>query len=121
MIAKPGKDHTEESSNRPISLLPCLSKLFETILLSKISPFLYRNKVIPEHQFGFCEKHGTVELVNRVINEIRKAFEFKKYCCAIFLDVENVLHKGLVRKIWKVSATHVNNSTKTGSKTNFSA
>ena len=105
MIAKPGKDHTQASSYRPISLLPSLSKLFEKILLSKISPFLHRNNVIPDHQFGFREKHSTIEQVNRITNEIRKAFELKEYCCAIFLDVaqafDKVWHKGLLYKIHK--------------------
>ena len=32
--------------------------------------------MIPEHQFDFCEKYGTVEQVNHITNRTRKAFEF---------------------------------------------
>lgn len=74
MIPKPGKDLTVPSSYRPISLLPCLSKLFERVFLTKIKPFINDN-IIPVHQFGFREHHGTVEQVNRITGEIRKSFE----------------------------------------------
>lgn len=103
MIPKPGKDLTVPSSYRPISLLPCLSKLFEKIFLKKINPFLNSQNIIPVHQFGFREHHGTIEQVNRLTGEIRKSFEYKKYCSAIFLDVaqafDKVWHEGLIYKI----------------------
>jgi len=103
MILKPGKDPTLASSYRPISLLPCLSKLFEKVLLAKLFPYLQANNIIPSHQFGFREKHGTVEQVNRVTNEIRTAFENREYCSASFLDVaqafDRVWHEGMVFKI----------------------
>jgi len=38
MIPKPGKDHTLTSSYRPISLLSCLSKLFEKWHLTRVIP-----------------------------------------------------------------------------------
>ena len=103
MILKPGKDPTLASSYRPISLLPCLSKLFEKIFLIKLTPYLQEHELIPTHQFGFREKHGTIEQVNRITNEIRSAFEFGEYCSAIFLDVaqafDKVWHEGLIHKI----------------------
>ena len=103
LISKPGKDLTVPSSYRPISLLPCLSKVFEKILLLKIKPYLISRNIIPDHQFGFRENHGTIEQVNRITGEIRKWFEYKKYCSAIFLDVaqafDKVWHEGLIYKI----------------------
>ena len=103
MIPKPGKDLTVPSSYRHISLLPCLSKIFEKVFQGKIIPFLNNNSIIPVHQFGFREHHGTIEQVNRLTGEIRKSFEQKKYCSAIFLDVaqafDKVWHQGLMHKI----------------------
>lgn len=103
MIPKPGKDHTVPSSYRPISLLSCLSKLFEKCLLTKIVPYLRIHNIIPAHQFGFREKHGTVEQVNRITSEIRTAFEHREYCTAIFLDVSQAFDRvwldGLMHKI----------------------
>jgi len=87
MIPKPGKDHTLTSSYRPISFLSCLSKLFEKCLLTRIIPYFRRHNSIPSHKFGFREKHGTIEQVNRITSEIRSAFENREYGTAVFLDV----------------------------------
>lgn len=103
MTAKPGKPETEISSYRPISLLPLISKVFEKILLQRLKPFLEERNIIPEHQFGFREKHSTVEQVHRVVHRIRKSLEEKEYCSAVFLDIQQafdkVWHKGLLYKL----------------------
>lgn len=105
MLLKPGKDRTLPSSYRPISLLPCISKLFERVILIKLKSFISSHDIIPAHQFGFREGHSTLQQVNRLTNEIRRTFENREYCCAIFLDVaqafDKVWHEGLVYKIRK--------------------
>ena len=82
MILKPGKDLTVPSPYRPINLLSCLSKRFKKVLQMKIMSILNDRNIVPVHQFGFREKHGTIEQVNRLTGEIRKSFELKKYCSA---------------------------------------
>ena len=103
IIPKPGKDVTKVDSYRSISLLPILSKLFEKMLLQKLKPILHEKKIIPDHQFGFRESHGTVEQVHRVVSEIRNSLEQKLYCSAAFLDItqafDKVWHEGLIYKI----------------------
>jgi len=71
MIAKPGKDHTIPTSNRPISLLSFLSKLFEKWVLTRINTHLIIQERIPSHQFGFSEGHGAIEQVNRIPTSTR--------------------------------------------------
>jgi len=93
MIPKPGKDHRVPSSYRPISLLSCLSRLFEKCLLTRIIPYLEAQNVIPAHQFCFRQNHGTIEQVNRILSEIRTAFEHREYCSAIFLDVSQAFDR----------------------------
>ena len=79
LIAKPGKDLSLPSSYWPISLIPCLSKLFEIVLqIVLYKSFLDSENPIPNHQFGFTEKCGKVEEVDRVTGEIRKCFQQKK-------------------------------------------
>lgn len=103
MIPKPGKPASEVSSYRPISLLPVLSKLFEKLLLKRLHPILADQNVIPDHQFGFREHHGTVEQIHRVAHTIRQTMERKEYCSAVFLDVQQafdrVWHRGLLYKL----------------------
>lgn len=103
MIPKPGKDVTQTSSYRPISLLPALSKLFEKLLLTKLQYILDDKRIIPNHQFGFRNQHGTIEQVHRIVNTIKTALDERKYCSAVFLDVAQAFDKvwqdGLVLKI----------------------
>ena len=103
MILKPGKPPDMASSYRPISLLPILSKVLETLLLKRIQPIIDEQKLIPDHQFGFRQKHSTIEQVNRVFTIARRALEEKEYCTAAFVDItqafDKVWHPGLLYKI----------------------
>ncbi|GBP08695.1 Probable RNA-directed DNA polymerase from transposon X-element [Eumeta japonica] len=103
MIPKPGKDLTKAESYRPISLLPTMSKLFEKLLVTKLSPILAERNCIPDHQFGFRRQHSTIEQTHRLVQVIRSAFEQKSYCSALFIDVsqafDKVWHEGLILKL----------------------
>lgn len=105
MLPKPGKPVHEITSYRPISLLPVLSKVFEKLLLKRLQPIVNRQKLIPDHQFGFRKKHSTIEQVNRIISTINSDFEEKRYCSAAFLDIrqafDKVWHTGLLYKLKK--------------------
>lgn len=104
MIPKPGKDASQVSSYRPISLLSILSKLFEKIFLYSLMPHLNTRQIIPAHQFGFRRGHSTIEQVHRIVTLIRNAFEEKLYCSSLFIDIsqafDKVWHKGLLYKIY---------------------
>lgn len=96
MIPKPAKNLNEVSSYCPISLLPQISKVFERLLLKRIKPLI--NHHIPPHQFGFREKHSTIEQVHRKANKINEAFERKICCSAVFLSqaFDKVWHRILI-------------------------
>lgn len=103
MIRKPGKNENEVQSYRPISLLPILSKVFEKILLGRLRPILVTKNLIPNHQFGFRERHSTIEQIHRVVEAIIRDLERKNYCSAAFLDIsqafDKVWHTGLLFKL----------------------
>lgn len=106
MLPKPGKPPQEVKSYRPISLLPIISKLFETLFLKRLKPIIERQRLIPDHQFGFRGGHSTVDQVHRITNIIEKALEEKQVCSAVFLDVaqafDKVWHGGLLHKLYKM-------------------
>lgn len=106
MILKPGKPPNEVKSYRPISLLPVISKVFERILLRRLQPVIEDNNLIPDHQFGFRTKHSTIDQVHRITDIIEKAFEEKRICSSVFLDVsqafDKVWHDGLKFKLRQV-------------------
>lgn len=103
MIPKSDKSTTDPKTYRPISLLPVISKLFEKLFLKRMKPLLEERGLIPDHQFGFRERHSTIEQVHRITNKIEKALEENKICSAVFLDVaqafDKVWHKGLECKL----------------------
>ena len=103
MVHKPGKPLEDPKSYRPISLLPVASKVYESLLLLRLLPIIKEKKLIPDHQFGFRQKHGTIDQVHRLVSKIHNTFEGKEYCAAAFLDIsqafDRVWHEGLLYKI----------------------
>jgi hypothetical protein len=59
LILKPGKPSNELTSYRPMSLF--VSKIFEKLLLKRLHPMFENNRLIPNHQFGFRQRHSTIE------------------------------------------------------------
>lgn len=103
MVPKPGKPLHEITSYRPISLLPVIAKLFEKLLLKRLKPIIDAKALFPNHQFGFRNKHATIEQVHRITDIIEKTLEEKMICSAVFLDVsqafDRVWHEGLNYKL----------------------
>jgi hypothetical protein len=61
LILKPRKPPNELTSYRPISLLPIVSKVFEKLLLKRFLPMIENDRLISNHQFGFRQRHSTIE------------------------------------------------------------
>lgn len=72
IIRKPDKDPQHVTSYRPISLLSHLSKVLEKLLVKRINAHLAVNQLIPTHQFGFRNKHATIEQVNKLKSRGKK-------------------------------------------------
>ena len=57
---------------RPISLLPCVSKIFERVLFNQLYEYFDRNDLLTQQQYGFRKNHSTefaaMELIDRVAN-----------------------------------------------------
>lgn len=102
-ILKQGKDPKSPTSYRPISMLNCLGKVFEKIILSRLSEFTESNSILREEQFGFRKEFSTTHQIKRIVNLIRLNKSQRKSTGIIFLDVEKafdtIWHKGLVYKL----------------------
>jgi hypothetical protein len=89
--------------NRPISLLPILSKVYEKLLLYRLLPIIENRRVLPTHHFGFRQQHPTIHQTHRIVHKINEALETKQYCSAAFLDIppafDRVWHTGLLHKL----------------------
>jgi len=110
MLPKPGKNPSKLQSYRLISLLTILSKVFEKLLHRKLLTLLPVS-ALPEHQFGFRNKHSTVDQLQRVSSTILTSLEHKEFCAAAFLDVKQafykVWHDGLFYKLSRLLPSNV--------------
>lgn len=87
-ILKKNKNKEIPESYRPISLLPNISKIFETVINDRIISFCKKNNVIPECQFGFQRQLSTIHALNRLTSDINWAFNSKKCLGALLIDLE---------------------------------
>ena len=102
-IHKPGKDKVLPVSYRPISLLCCLSKVLERVILTRYAP--YQRSALQHEQFGFRPDHSTDKQLIRLTDHITKGFNMKRKTGMVFLDIEKafdtVWHDGLIHKLHK--------------------
>ena len=102
-ILKPGKDPTDRSAYRPISLTNCLCKTMERVVKWRLQKYLDINNIIAPYQSGFRPGHSTTDSLIRLENSAHNAILFNEYCLAIFLDIEKafdtVWHRGLIEKL----------------------
>ena len=61
-IFKSGNKHLVQNY-RPISLLPCLSKVLEKLIKSRLLKFLTKHKILYDLQYGFREKHSVFHVL----------------------------------------------------------
>lgn len=91
---------------RPISLLPCISKVFEKILFNHIFAFLRIHNLIIKDQSGFMPGDSTVNQLIAICNSLYKCVDQGDEMLAVFLDLtkafDKVWHKGLLFKLSKI-------------------
>ena len=101
-IPKPGKDSSQGTSYRPISLLCPAAKVLEALILPSINEFLSPAK----DQHGFRPRHSTSSALLQLSTDIETGFSQRKpphrtVCVAIDLTAafDTVSHNTLISKI----------------------
>ena len=101
LIYKSGK-HYLTINYRPISLLSPTSKIFESLISTRLISFLEDNTILSEHQFGFRKQHSTTHVVTDVYSQISNYPDNKLHTCVILLDFkkafDTVNHHILLQK-----------------------
>ena len=54
---------------RPISVLPCFSKILERIIYNRLYSFFSENNTLYKKQFGFQKQHSTDHAIVHLVNE----------------------------------------------------
>ena len=96
-------NNTLVSNYRPISVLPCFSKLLECIVYNRLYKFLVENNILYQKQFGFQNAHSTEPAILQLVNQITEAFSQGKYTLGVSLDFskafDTVNHNILLEKL----------------------
>jgi hypothetical protein len=70
LILKPEKLPNELTSYWSISPLSTVSQVFEKFILEGLLPVVESNRLIPRHQFGYRQRHSTIEQTSQIIQSI---------------------------------------------------
>ena len=72
-------DNASMDIYRPISVLPCFSKILERIIYNRLCSFFSENNILYKKHFGFQRQYSTDHAIVHLVNEIFKSFENNCY------------------------------------------
>ena len=108
MAHKPSKRRSDPCSYRPISLLCCLSKVFEAIMTKRLMSWAENTDKLPTEQSGFRKHHSTNDKLFELTQAVCQAQRLSRRVGAIFLDIEKafdrVWHNGLRHELLHMNA-----------------
>ena len=82
------KDDSSLVTNyRPISLLPCISKILEKIVYKRLNSFLTSNNILNPSQFGFRKKYSTDFAITKLLDKVIQSLSKKEHVIALFMDL----------------------------------
>lgn len=87
VIPKPKKTSPKEYRDlRPISILPCLSKILEKIINEQLINHIEANNILPETQSGFRKYHNCSTTLADITDDIFRATDNGKSTLLVLLD-----------------------------------
>ena len=91
------------SNYRPISLVPSISKIFESVIYQQLMKYLLENKLLPSQQYGFRANHSTELAALNLIDRLTYDLDNGKIPTNIYIDLskafDTLQHETLLNKL----------------------
>ena len=106
-------DNSSNVSNyRPITVLPCFSKMLEQKMYNRLQRYLKDQNILHNKQFGFQTGYSTDRAIAQLVDQLYKAFEKNGYTLGVFIDLskafDTVDNSILLRKLELYGITNRN-------------
>ena len=102
-IYKRSGSKASKTNFRPISILPTLSKIFESIIHERLLSHCKENSIITEKQATYLKGDSTINQLLYIVHSIRSNWDQNKITHGLFLDIsaafDEVWHNGLIAKL----------------------
>ena len=72
---------------RPISILPCLSKLLERLVANRLNTFLTKYNILHNSQYGFRANFSTQTALIDLVDKISSSLDKCNHTIGLFLDL----------------------------------
>ena len=108
-----GKGSQSDIANfRPISLLPCVSKVFEKLMFTRLYQHIVTNDLLNERQSGYRPGHNTQLQLVYLVDKLHKSLDDGEDLTIVYLDIsryfEKIWHEGLLAKCQQEFGIHGN-------------
>ena len=80
-------DSANISNYRPISVLPCSSKILDQIMYNRLSKYLTRLNILYSKQLGFQTGHSTEHGIIKLANQTHGSFKIYRYRLGVLIDL----------------------------------
>ena len=88
---------------RPISITPCVSKVFERLVCSRLMRFAEDKHLLPDDQFAYRKGLGTCDALLTMVDYIQAALDRGGEACAVSLDFssafDRINHPALIYRL----------------------
>ena len=96
-------DHEVANNNRPLSLLPAISKICERVALNQLTSYMNEKKCLSKHQSGNKKLHSCETLGVFMTDKVFKAIDSKELTVIVLLDFskafDSIDHRKLLTKL----------------------
>ncbi|CAF3265582.1 unnamed protein product [Rotaria sp. Silwood2] len=100
LLSKTKSSIAEINDTRPISLLPCFSKLNEKIFLMHFRKWISENGLLPEEQTGFRSGHNMSTRIVAMVDQIGQGLAVNTATAALFIDFKTAFNQLWFKGLW---------------------